>query len=136
MTVFDGSTWSFLDIPGNGRITNEPHAILVDTVRGLIWIGTNRGLKVFNPNVSVAEHQNPLSVTPQIAISINKFRFFLPEDGFARFSIFDIAGRKVSTPVDGQFSKGWHLIILSSSLRNGIYLIKGKVLSGKILKRE
>ncbi len=69
---------------------------------------------------------------------ITRIHFALPEDGSVRLTIYNTAGQKVTTLVDGYRRAGWHEVTWDASdLATGLYIYQleteGGTLSGKAI---
>jgi outer membrane protein assembly factor BamB len=65
-----------------------------------------------------AAHPNPFNPTTDI-------RFQLPADGYVHLTVYDMAGRRVQTLVDGRLRAGLHSVRFDGTgLASGIYLIR------------
>ena len=64
---------------------------------------------------------------PNPVVSLSRLNFALEEDGPVSIVVYDVAGRRVSTLLDGHRPKGWNSIDLDSSkLASGVYFLKMK----------
>ena len=123
-----------LPIPSNGNGTENPYTFVFDSVRNILWVGTLRGVKAFNPSISVEEDNSIPG--PELIVTYKGIRAYLPQTGKATIEIFDVSGRKVwSQKVRGE---GWHTVYIPQVLKSGVYLVKmraGKVSAfGKFVK--
>jgi hypothetical protein len=64
---------------------------------------------------------------PNPVVSSSRLNFALEEDGPVSIVVYDVAGRRVSTLLEGHRPKGWNSIDLDSSkLASGVYFLKMK----------
>ena len=59
-----------------------------------------------------------LEVSPSPATSSCRIRFFLPQPGPARVSLYDVHGRRIRDLADGAYPAGWHTVTWNRSARN------------------
>jgi hypothetical protein len=76
------------------------------------------GASVAPANVELA-----LSAEPNPASGAGRIRFSLPADGPVRVSVYDLSGRLIERPVDGDLSAGEHVAAAAAHLAPGIYLV-------------
>jgi hypothetical protein len=73
---------------------------------------------------------------PNPVSSSSRLNFALEEDGPVSIVVYDVAGRRVTTLLDGNRPKGWNSIDLDSSkMASGVYFLKMKT-SMKSLSRK
>ncbi len=115
-----GPGWTVFRIPSNTAHEMEVTAFEIDTLRNLLWAGTNRGVKVYNMLSSI-EEAHPLESGLQLAVTYRGLMAYLPPSRtIATLMVFDVSGRKVhEISLSGE---GWHRVSLSSSLPSGIYI--------------
>jgi flagellar hook assembly protein FlgD len=53
------------------------------------------------------------------------FAFSTPTDGHVRLEVFDLTGRQVATPVDGELPAGPHAVFWNARGENGSMLAPG-----------
>jgi hypothetical protein len=61
---------------------------------------------------------------------LTTFRFDLPERGWLRVTVYDMKGRLVDTPADGQWEAGTHEIPWSGAAASGVYLCRHEYTMG------
>jgi hypothetical protein len=62
---------------------------------------------------------------PNPVSAMSRLDFALEEDGPVSIVVYDVAGRRVTTLLDGQRPKGWHSVELDSgTLASGVYFLK------------
>jgi type IX secretion system substrate protein len=62
---------------------------------------------------------------PNPVSSMSRLDFALEEDGPVSIVVYNVAGQRVTTLLDGQRPKGWHSVDLDSgNLASGVYFLK------------
>jgi hypothetical protein len=80
-----------------------------------------------------------LPVAPNPLRGAGRVRFVLPQAGYARIELVDVAGRRVLTLADGRFDEGVHAIGLDDvrTLAPGLYLVRlsalGRTVATKVV---
>ena len=133
LAKFNDSNWTVYN-PGNSPIPGiSIYSISMDSL-GNIWIGTDEGLAVHNPNgiVSVMNNQmiipksftlyqnfpNPFNPTTTIMFEITK-------QTFVTIKIFDIRGKRIETIISKNISPGLYSEVFDGSkLESGIYFYR------------
>jgi hypothetical protein len=73
---------------------------------------------------------------PNPSREVINFVFSLPEDGRAALSVYDLAGRRVATPLDSELTAGRHETTWNcSSTPSGVYLYRLETTAGSLTQR-
>jgi len=115
--------YNFIDIPSNGIagvFTEVPTAIVVDTIRNHLWVGTVRGVKVFDLDYLHADEGITGHKFINITIQFNRLRF----SNMDELKVFDITGKLLY--------EGHEITEVKLNLPSGIYFVLGKTEGDKI----
>jgi flagellar hook assembly protein FlgD len=101
-----------------------------------MWIGTNGGISIFEPDTSTAvedrtAHPSALAITGNRPNPFNPsttISFTLPQPGRASLAVYDITGRKVRTLVSWNLRAGEHSVVWDGrhergeTVSSGVYI--------------
>jgi glucose/arabinose dehydrogenase len=123
--TFTGRTAKYVRILGHGNNVNE-------------W-NSYAEVKIKTTTTSKALKIAAFTVYPNPAGAFFTVKFSLPSNGYTTLAVYDMTGKQLLVPVNGQLTSGAYTKTVSTaSLPAGIYLIKlvhnGKVNSLKIIK--
>jgi hypothetical protein len=124
LSGYNGTTWN--NFYGLGY---EVKSILVDK-EGFLWLSTEFGIWKYKLNTDIKTEDNKpyqieISNYPNPFNPITTISYSIANPGHASLSVYNIAGQKVATLVNGNMSLGNHSVSFSgSNLASGVYFYR------------
>lgn len=130
LVKFDDTTWTIFNPKNSPLPSISVTRLIVDRYNNL-WISTQGGLAIYNPNGVVSVTNNQIGISkfyslfqnfPNPFNPITKIKFEITKRTFVTLKIFDILGGHVKTLVNNNINSGYYNIIFDGTdLQSGIY---------------
>ena len=130
ISKFDGDTWKTYTT-ADGLAGNTVYSLAVGT-NNSIWAGTNGGLSRLGEIITAVDDTEALPAVITIdGVYPNPFNptanisFSLPSDGAVTMNVYNVAGQKVATLLDGTMSAGHHTVVWNGTNADGLAASSG-----------